>query len=432
MRGSSERGQGIVNDRKTEMRRFFAPPSFLPAITTSMYPFIRHWPASSFAAACVLLIGTNLWGQEGRENDSLEIDALLLRLCSATAMEKQMENAVDFIVSGVVKRGLPPLDTAMMVRLLRCGHIVRAVAPVYRQRFTADELLEVVNLFECPEVVSRYRRLTEQEGESHALLGNDLKREDLIGMDSCGVAAGASGVEIWFDMRYELQVAVSREVVILLRNAVRAGLLDLNRNLREPDLPPLTGELIRADAAGIPAKKYADIVRCLKGAGFRDFLLMTWNQSLEDGGSGRFGEPMSADMLEWFTRLQKLMAARMDEDTLIAVVAPVFDAFFTPREMKLLADFYQTRAGKSYVRVKLRQYREPERLTEIFMEEFDKLPPKEQDRLIAFRDTEAADKFIMQSAAMSQALYDRHVPGALRPPVPIHGCASRRGVSGYD
>lgn len=388
------------------MRRFSVPPSFLPAITTSMYPFIRHWAARFFAAACILLIGTNLWGQEGREDDSLEVDALLLRLCSATAMEKQMENAVDFIVSGAVKRGLPPLDTAMMVRLLRCGHIVQAVAPVYRQRFTSDELLEVVNLFECPEVVSRYRRLTEQ-GESHALLGNDLKREDLIGMDSCAVTAGASGVEIWFDMRYELQVAVSREVVILLRDVVRAGLLDLNENLREPDLPPLTGELIRADAAGIPAKKYADIVRCLKGAGFRDFLLMTWNQSLEDGGSDRFGEPMSADMLEWFTRLQKLMAARMDEDTLIAVVAPVFDTFFTAREMKLLADFYQTRAGKSYVRVKLRQYREPERLSEIFMEEFDKLPPKEQDRLIAFRDTEAADKFIMQSNAMSEALYDR-------------------------
>lgn len=371
-----------------------------------MRPFIRHWAVRSFAAACIFLIGTNLWGQEGREDDSLEIDALLLRLCSATAMEKQMENAVDFIVAGAVKGGLPPLDTALMVRLLRCGHIVRAVAPVYRRRFTSDELLEVVSLFECPEVVSRYRRLTEL-GESHTLLGNDLEREDLTGMDSCAVTAGASGVEIWFDMRHELEVAVLREVVILLREALRAGLRDLNGNRSDPGLPPLTGELIRADAAKIPAKKYADIVRCLKGAGFRDFLLMTWNQSLEDGGSGRFGEPMSADMLEWFTRLQKLMAARMDEDTLIAVVAPVFDTFFTAREMKLLADFYQTRAGKSYVRVKLRQYREPERLSEIFMEEFNKLPPKEQDRLIAFRDTEAADKFIMQSSAMSEALYDR-------------------------
>lgn len=371
-----------------------------------MRAFIRHRAALILAVGGLLLSAPGLQAQDG-DTDSVAYHSLLLRLCQATDMEKQMGNGVAFIVKSIRGGEALKFDTSLIAGKLRCVDIVRAVAPIYQQRFTYDELLDVVLLFECPDLRSRYHMLA-QDTASGLLLGNDLTREKLVSIEGCTSHAASSGVDIWFDLHDEFRPLVGQEIILLVKNAFGAELDRLMAERKGMRGPLLTSEQIQADVANLPSKKYADIVRCLKGAGFRDFIALTLLQSVEKGAVfDKFSKDKSAEYIEDVKRLTELMVARLSEDSLINVVAPVFHEFFTDKEMKQLADFYQTKAGKSYVQIKLRQYREPEKLTEIFMEEFDKLTSKEQDRLIAFRETAAADKFIMQSPELSAGLYNR-------------------------
>lgn len=84
--------------------------------------------------------------------------------------------------------------------------------------------------------------------------------------------------------------------------------------------------------------------------------------------------------------------ARIDPDTLAMVVAPLFDSAYSAREIRFPAQFIETKAGAAYSEIKIKQIQDLERLSEIFMEGFNRLSSREQDRLIRFTETPVSKK----------------------------------------